>query len=119
MCNPRHRSRIELEERHSGQRVLDSLHSFPGDQSSMRKLSALWGVLRKGLIIVHHRKVRKLFKLNIISYLTPIQIHSYSYYLVGICFEKTGYKHKWDKICFTQQHRTDNSGFVLFYIKLQ
>jgi hypothetical protein len=50
-----------------------------------------------------------------------IQIHNHAYTLVGIYSEKTGYKHKLNKLCFTQQQRTDNNGCVLivvFYLKL-
>jgi hypothetical protein len=71
------------------------------------------------------QKTRKI-SLNILvhsSDLTPIQIHNHAYNLVGIYSEKTGYKHKWYKLHFTQQQITDNNGPVfkcckLFYIKL-
>jgi hypothetical protein len=46
------------------------------------------------------------------SDLAPIKIHNHVYSLVGIYFERTGYKHKWPKLYFTQQQRTDNNGLV-------
>jgi hypothetical protein len=44
--------------------------------------------------------------------LAPIQMHIHACNLVGICFEESGYKHKWHKLYFTQQQRTDNNGLV-------
>jgi hypothetical protein len=46
------------------------------------------------------------------SDLPPIQIHNHAYNQVGIYFKKTGYKHKWHKLYFTQHQRTDNNGLV-------
>jgi hypothetical protein len=42
-----------------------------------------------------------------------IQIHNHVYNLVGIYFEKTGYKHKRHKSYFTQQQSTDNNDLYL------
>jgi len=46
------------------------------------------------------------------SDLAPTQIHNHAYNLVGMYFEKPGYRHKWYKLYFTQQQRTDNNGLV-------
>jgi hypothetical protein len=74
-----------------------------------------WYMLTIGLqhlILAHHRKVKKKVSLNMLSHFSdfaPIQIHNHAYDLVGIYFEKTGYKHKWHKLYFTQQQRTNNN----------
>jgi hypothetical protein len=51
---------------------------------------------------------------HIIAFLSdsaPIQIHNV--YIPGrIYSEKTGYKHKWHKLYFTQQQRTNKNGPV-------
>jgi hypothetical protein len=44
--------------------------------------------------------------------LALIQICNLAYNLVGIYLEKTGCKHKWHKLYFTQQKRTDNNSPV-------
>jgi hypothetical protein len=60
------------------------------------------------------QKSKKKISLHLLHFLdlAPIQIHHHVYNLVGIYFEKTGYKHKWHKFYFTQQQRTDNNGLA-------
>jgi hypothetical protein len=80
---------------------------FPRDQSSIWSLSVQWDI-SKGLILAHLRKVKKgnLFKNVITLFGAPTQIHNHAYNVVGIYSEKTGYRHRWYRLCFTQQQRT-------------
>jgi hypothetical protein len=91
------------------------IHSFPlpRDQSRIWSLSMQWDI-KKELIPPHQRKVKKL-TLNMLlhfSDLAPIQIHYHAYNLDGIYSEKTGYRHKWHKLYFTQLQATDKNGLV-------
>jgi hypothetical protein len=84
------------------------------------KLSGAWahsGAQKKSFILAHHRKVKKkkTFKHIFFFGLAPTQVHTHAYSLVGIYFERTGYEHKWHKLHFTQQQRTDNYGLVFKY----
>jgi hypothetical protein len=93
------------------------IHSLPslGDQSSIWSLSAQWYIQKEKFNNSSSWKSEEnLFKHIFIYFLVLacIQIHNHAYYLVGIYFEKTGYKHKWHKLHFTEQQRTDNNGLV-------
>jgi hypothetical protein len=95
---------------------LDSLPPFPRIPRQYLEPERAVGHInkKKSLMLAHHRKVKKNPK-NIITFFSdsaPIQIHTHAYNPVAINFEKNGHKHKWHKLYFTQQQRTDNNGLV-------
>jgi hypothetical protein len=103
------------------------IHSFPspGDQNGIWSQSAQWDILEKScFILAHHGKMKKslsTYYYVFFSHLAPIQIHNHAYNLVGVYFVKTGYKHKWHKLYFTQQQGTKNNGLpftiIVKYVK--
>jgi hypothetical protein len=94
------------------------IHSVPspGDQSSIWSLSVRWDIFKEKktyLTLAHHRKVKKI-SLNILSITFFWTQRLYKSIIMRTVwyFEEIGYKHKWQKLYFTQHQRTDSNGLV-------